>query len=345
MIKFSCDYAEGAHIRILNRLIETNDEQTATYGLDYHSDNARGYIKKLCDCEGADVHFISGGTQANLIVISSILRPYQGVIAANTGHIATHETGSIEATGHKVLEIFSRDGKLTAEGIKNLHTAHYTDPNLEHTVQPAMVYISHPTESGTCYTKAELEAISAVCHELNLPLFLDGARLGYGIAAPNSELTIADIARLCDVFYIGGTKVGAMFGEAVVITNPLYQRDFRYHIKQKGAMMAKGRMMGIQFETLFEDGLYFDISKQAVALAMRLKSALADMGFEFLYDTYANQIFPIFDDNLTEKMQGDYEFSAWEKVSEGKSAVRLCTSWCTKAENVEQFIEDLKKLV
>lgn len=344
MIRFNCDYAEGAHIRILQRLMETNDEQTDTYGRDYHSENAYRYIRQLCECEDAYVQFISGGTQTNLTIISTILRPYQGVISAHTGHIASHETGAIEATGHRILTIPSADGKIYAHEIRALIEAHYSDRSRETTVQPGMVYISQSSENGTTYTLSELEAISACCREYEIPLFIDGARLGYAMAAKSCDYTLADLARLCDVFYIGGTKIGAMFGEAVVIINPEYQRNFRYNLKQRGAMLAKGRMMGIQFEVLFEDGLYFEISKHAVKMADKLRDGLTSLGFSFMYDTDANQVFPILSSEQVAKLEADYDFFVWEKIGEDKSVIRLCTSWCTPEENVDAFLTDISKI-
>ncbi|MCC3380282.1 threonine aldolase family protein [Paenibacillus farraposensis] len=344
MIRFECDYTEGAHERILKRLLETNDEQTGGYGVDEHCEKARAYIKKACGSENADVHFLVGGTQTNTTVISSILRPHQGAVAAVSGHIAVHETGAIEATGHKVLTLPSDDGKIRAEQVKELYDAHWNDAAPEHSVQPGMIYISQPTEYGTIYTKSELEALSQVCRECGLPLFIDGARLGYGLAADDSDMCLADIAKLCDVFYIGGTKVGALMGEAVVIINDALKKDFRYMIKQNGGLLAKGRMLGIQFETLFEDGLYFDISKHAIEMAMLLQTALTNQGIRFLYHSTTNQQFPILPDHTLEALGKKYTFSFWEKTDATHSAVRFCTSWATKKEHVEMLIQDIKAL-
>jgi len=283
-----------------------------------------------------------GGTQTNTTIIASILRPHQGAIAATSGHIATHETGAIESTGHKVLTLPSDDGKIQAKQIKELYDMHWNDSSPEHTVQPGLVYISHPTEYGTTYSKAELEALSKVCHECDLPLVLDGARLGYGLASIGNDLTLADIARLCDVFYIGGTKVGAMFGEAVVITNEAFKKDFRYIMKQRGGLLAKGRLLGIQFETLFEDGLYYEVSHHAVELAIIIREAFVDNGFSLRYDSTSNQQFPILPDYVISKLEKKYSFSFWEKVDDTHSAVRFCTSWSTKKEHVELLVEDIK---
>ncbi|MER1987273.1 MAG: beta-eliminating lyase-related protein [Solibacillus sp.] len=341
MIRFDNDYTEGAHVRILQKLVETNDVQTAGYGMDEYCDRARKLIQEACATDG-DVHFLVGGTQTNTTIIASILRPYQGAIAATSGHIAVHETGAIEATGHKVLTIPSDDGKITAAQVQAYYDAHYHDATHEHIVQPGLVYISHPTENGTTYTKAELEALSAVCRKCALPLMLDGARLGYGLVA-QPDVTLADIAALCDVFYIGGTKVGALFGEAVVITNEVLKKDFRYMMKQRGGLLAKGRLLGIQFETLFEDGLYYDVSKHAVDLAMQIRAAFEAKGFAMRYDSMTNQQFPILPNRAMEQLKERYSFSFWEPVGE-LSAVRFCTSWSTKEEHVAQLIADIEKL-
>ena len=342
MIMFNCDYAEGAHPRILERLSETNFDQTLTYGLDVHSDRARSYIRAACGLgDEAPVHFFTGGTQANLTVIDAMLLPYQGVVSTETGHINVHETGAVEATGRKILTLPPVDGKIPAASLREYCEAHYADHDRDQTVQPGMVYISHPTECGTLYTLAELEALRAVCDEFGLILYLDGARLGYGLAVPGS-VTLRDIARLCDVFYIGGTKLGAMFGEAVVIARPELGKCFRYSLKRRGAMLAKGRMLGIQFEVLFEDGLYFEIAQHAVALADELRLGCRDAGLELLYDTAANQLFPIMPDAVIAKLQEKYRFFAWERVDSERSAARLCTSWCTPEENVAAFLGDLR---
>lgn len=344
MIRFESDYTEGAHERLMKRLVETNEEQTPGYGTDDHCKKAAAYISKACQAENPDIHFLVGGTQTNTIIIASILRPHQGVVAATTGHIAVHESGAIEAIGHKVLTVPSDDGKIRAEQVKELYDAHWQDVTHEHMVQPGVVYISHPTENGTTYTKAELAALSEVCRGCGLPLFMDGARLGYGLAASDCDLSLADIAGLCDVFYIGGTKVGALMGEAVVIINDALKKDFRYIIKQKGGMLAKGRILGVQFETLFEDGLYYEISRHAVAMAMKIRAAFAEKGFSFRYDSTTNQQFPILPDDVLAKLSEKYSFSFWEKVDTKHSAVRFCTSWATKRENVAMLIKDIKAL-
>ncbi len=342
MIRFECDYGEGCHPAILERLAETNLEQTPGYGEDIYCQRAAERIKEQAKCPEAEVHFLVGGTQANLIVIASILRPHQGVIAAQSGHINVHETGAIEATGHKVLALASEDGKISAQQIQKLYDAHWQDSSHEHMVQPGMVYISQSTENGTVYTKAELEALSAVCRQLGLPLFLDGARLGYGLAA--SDLTLADVARLCDVFYIGGTKVGALFGEAVVITQPKLAADFRYAIKQRGAMLAKGRLLGIQFDVLLAEDRYWEISRRAVEQALRIKAAFAAKGCDFRYDSPSNQQFPILTKQQLEQLGEKYVYSLIEKMADGRSVVRFCTSWATREEDVQALIDDISRL-
>ncbi len=344
MIRFESDYAEGAHKQILSRLIETNEEQTPGYGMDEHCEKARTYIRKACGVDNADVHFLVGGTQTNTTIIASILRPHQGAVAATTGHIAVHETGAIEATGHKVLTLPSDDGKITAQQVKELYDAHWNDVTHEHMVQPGLVYISHPSENGTTYSKSELQELSEVCRQCSLPLVMDGARLGYGLVSKDSDLSLADIAKLCDVFYIGGTKVGAMFGEAVVIINENLKKDFRYFIKQNGGMLAKGRLLGIQFETLFEDGLYYEISNHAVELAMQIRETFVREGYSLRYDSTTNQQFPILPNDVLTKLGTKYSFSFWEQVDATQSVVRFCTSWATKKADVEMLIEDIKKL-
>lgn len=344
MIQFQCDYNEGAHPQILQRLAETNMEQTIGYGEDKYCEEARELIRKACDNSEIDVHFLVGGTQTNTTVIAHTLRPYQGVISAKSGHINVHETGAIEATGHKVLAIDSADGKLSAEQIEEAMLAHQNEDGPEHMVQPGMVYISMPTEVGTIYTSEELRAISQVCNKYDLPLFVDGARLGYGLCSPQSDLTLPLLTQLADVFYIGGTKVGALFGEAVVIRNERMKRDFRYSIKRHGGMLAKGRLLGIQFATLFTDGLYMHIAQHAIDQAMLIKSALQGKGIPFLIDSPTNQQFPIFSNSQLELLSQKYLFSIWQKVDDSHTAVRICTSWATKTENVNQLIKDIEEL-
>lgn len=344
MIRFNCDYSEGAHEKVLERLIATNMEQSEGYGMDEYSMRAKELIKRLCGRSDAEVHFLVGGTQTNLTVISAGLRPYQGVIAAHTGHINVHETGAIEACGHKVLALPSENGKITAKQVEACYQEHISDVDCEHMVQPKMVYISQSTELGTIYSKEELEKLSEVCRENGLLLFMDGARLGYALAASDNTLTLEDLARLCDVFYIGGTKVGALFGEAVVITHPFIKEDFRYLIKQKGGMLAKGRLLGLQFLALLEDGLYMEISRHADELAEQLRKAFHKAGISFLVENTTNQLFPILPDSVLEKWKEKYSFSYQQRADGGHSAVRFCTSWATKREDVEQLIEDIERI-
>ncbi|MBQ7822319.1 MAG: low specificity L-threonine aldolase [Clostridia bacterium] len=343
MIRFESDYLEGAHPKILEKLTQTNFEQSAGYGVDAHCERARELIKKACEAPDAYVQFLVGGTQANTTVIASVLKPYEGVLSAVSGHINVHETGAVEATGHKVLGLESDNGKITAKQIKDAYLAHINDPTHEHMVKPVLVYISQPTENGTLYSKSELEAIRSVCDETGLYLFVDGARCGYGLKSENNDVFLPDLARLADVFYIGGTKVGALFGEAVVFTNRVLARDFRYMIKRHGGMLAKGRLLGIQFETLFEDGLYFEISEHAMSLAIKIKYALLDMGIKMLFDSPTNQQFPIFENSVYEKLSEKYSFSFWCTPDENSTAVRICTSWATKEENVDALLDDIRK--
>lgn len=343
MLRFECDYTEGAHPRILEALMKTNREQTQGYGEDEFCETARKIIRLACGNEDMNVHFLVGGTQANATVIASILRPHQAVVCAETGHIAAHETGAIEATGHKVITIPSEDGKLDPVKVRKLIDEHWNDSTREHCPQPGMVYISHPTETGLIYTKRELKELKRVCDDRHIPLFLDGARLGYALAADENDVFMADLAKLCDVFYIGGTKVGAMFGEAVCICNEELNRDFRYHIKQHGGMLAKGRFLGIQFETLFRDGLYLEISRNAVTQAMRIKEAFSSSGCEFLYDSPTNQQFPIINGAVLSELSKNYSFSHWKELSGDRTAVRFVTSWATKPENVDTLVNDIKR--
>lgn len=342
MIRFNCDYLEGAHPRIMQALVESNMVQTSGYGEDEYCAEAREKIKEVCKCEDAAVHFLVGGTQANLTVISSILRPHQAVLCVKEGHINVHETGAIEACGHKVLAIEGKDGKISAELIRKQHKLHWEDGAHEHIAQPKLVYISNPTELGTIYSKAELEAIRSACDDCNMYLFLDGARLGYGLMSEENDLTLEDVAKNCDVFYIGGTKVGALFGEAVVITNKALQEDFRYIIKQKGGMLAKGRLLGIQFLELFKDGLYFEISAHAMRLAGVLKKGLKEAGYQFYADSPTNQLFVIVPDDKLKQLDGKYSYEYQMRYDESNSVVRFCTSWATKEENVLKLLEDMK---
>ena len=342
MIRLECDYAEGAHERILRRLFETNLEQTPGYGHDRFCEEARSQICDLCEEEDLDVHFLVGGTQANATVIDAALRPYQGVIAATTAHIANRETGAIEAAGHKVLVVPSADGTISALDVRRVWEAHRNDPAHEHAVQPAMVYLSQPTENGTLYSLVALEEIARTCHELGLILYIDGARMGYGLMSERNDVGLPDLARLCDAFTIGGTKQGMLFGEAVVLRHPALRRDFRYLIKQHGGLLAKGRLLGVQFCAMLEDGLYFDLARQADDLAMLLRRGLEERGYEMLYDSWTNQQFPILPDEVYERLKERFVLSFWEKTDEKHTAVRVCTSWATTEENVKRLIEAIE---
>lgn len=345
MLYFNCDYTEGAHPQILERMVETNLEQTVGYGEDAYCEQARALIRQECEREDVDVHFLVGGTQTNFTVIRAALRPHQGVISAATGHINCHESGAVEATGHKVLALpCGPEGKITAAQVDEFVVNHWADETHEHQVQPKMVYISHPTENGALYTLPELEALSRTCKAHGLYLFLDGARLGYGLTARGSDVSIADLARLCDVFYIGGTKCGALFGEAVVISNPELKQDFRYSIKQNGGMLAKGRLLGLQFLTLFEDELYYDICRNANELAYRIADACKKAGFPFFAESPTNQQFHIFPNDLLEKLGKKYTYSTWAKVDDTHTAIRLATSWATREEAVEELVQDIQEL-
>jgi threonine aldolase len=341
MIRFECDYTEGAHPKIIEALIKTNMEQTRGYGLDLHCEHARQLILQACGNTKAKVHFLVGGTQANMTVIDASIRSHHGVISASSGHINVHETGAVESTGHKILSIDTADGKLNASDVDALCKAHFGDDEPEHTVEPGMVYISNPTEGGLVYTKSELSALSSVCHRYDLPLFMDGARLGYGLLSEGNDLSLGDIASLCDVFYIGGTKVGALFGEAVVFTNLSIEKDFRYQIKRHGGMLAKGRLLGVQFETLFTDNLYFDISKKAVDMAMRIREAFINKGYRFFNESKTNQQFVLMDDDNFDRLGQNFMFARWGKTADGCNIVRICTSWATTEENVDRLIDSI----
>ena len=343
MIYFNNDYAEGCHPKVLEALIRTNLEQTPGYGEDAYCKCAAEKIRALCGREDAAVHFLVGGTQTNLTVIDAALRPHQGALCARSGHIHAHETGAVEATGHKVLALPSEDGKITAAQVRQAVMAHRSDGSFEHMVQPKLVYISNPTELGTLYTLSELETLSATCRELGLYLFLDGARLGYGLAAAGNDVTLQDIARLCDVFYIGGTKVGALFGEAVVITHPALKEDFRYLIKQHGGMLAKGRLLGVQFDALMTDNLYFDIAARADALADKLRKTMNDLHIPFLVPGITNQLFPILPDAVLAELAKNYVFCEQERVDKTHRAVRFCTSWATREADVDALCDDLRR--
>lgn len=344
MIYFHNDYSEGCHEKVLEALAGTNLEQTPGYGTDDYCAKAADMIRTLCGRRDLAVHFLVGGTQANMTVIDAALRPHQSPLGAFSAHINVHETGAVEATGHKVLSVPSDDGKITAAQVRQAVEEHWASESFEHTSQPKMVYISNPTELGTLYSLSELEALSAVCREKGLYLFMDGARLGYGLAARGNDVTLPDIARLCDVFYIGGTKVGALFGEAVVISNPAIAEDFRYMIKQHGGMLAKGRLLGVQFGALFADGLYFEIAAHAVRMADRIRKTFDELGVAYLVPGVTNQIFPILSDAFLAELSKTFMFTEQERVDETHRAVRFCTSWATKQENVEALCAELKRI-
>lgn len=343
MIRFESDYTQGAVPEILEALIKTNMEQTPGYGEDKYCLSAVDKIRKELKCDSADVHFLVGGTQTNFTFIASCLRPHEGVISASTGHINVHETGAVEATGHKILPIESFDGKIKAEDIEAMVVAHENDASFEHITKPKMVYISMPTENGTIYSKAELEAIYEVCKKKNLILYIDGARLGYAMMCKENDVAFSDLPNLCDAFYIGGTKVGALFGEALVIVNEKYKEDFRYIEKQKGAMLAKGRLLGLQFDTLFTDGLYFKVSAHAMKLADRIRAALEEKGIRVYYNSPTNQLFPMLTDEQMNKLKNDFSFCYWCK-NDDLHVVRFCTSWATQEGDVDTLIDAINAL-
>ena len=338
MLSFENDYAEGAHPEVLRKLLETNLEQLPGYGTDRYGASAAEKIRHACGCEQAQVFFISGGTQTNRTVIAAMLQGYEGVISAVTGHVNGHEAGAIESTGHKVLAIPGEAGKLRAKDVKDWIDNFYADSSYTHMVFPGMVYISHPTEYGTLYTRQELEALHQVCRERNIPLYLDGARLGYGLTAPDTDVTLKDIAQLCDVFYIGGTKVGAICGEAVVFTRNNAPRNFMTTVKQNGAMLAKGRLLGVQFDALFTDDLYYEAGRNALKHAETLKEAFREKGYPFFLDSPTNQIFVVLSPERMARLQDKVRFSVWEKTGEGDTVVRFATSWATTEEMVQRLI-------
>lgn len=344
MIRFNNDYNHGAHPAILEALAATNNESYGGYGIDPWCKKAADEIKKYLDCPEANVHFLIGGTQANFTVIAAALRPFQSVICADSGHINVHETGAVENTGHKVQALPNTDGKITADQIAAEARLFAESEIQEHITQPKMVYLSYPTEYGTIYSLKELEDIHAVCRQYGLYLYIDGARLGYGLGSSESDVTIKDIARLCDAFYCGGTKCGTLFGEAVVIVNPMLNTDFRSYIKQNGAMLAKGWLLGLQFYTLFKDGLYFEITKIAVDYAMKIKDAFAAKGIPFFMESPTNQQFVVVENSLMKKLAEKYVFEFEQKVDDTHSCIRFCTSWSTKKEEIEELIRDIEAL-
>lgn len=335
MISFASDYIAGANPQVLKRLVETNLEPLPGYGEDPYCASAKEKIRAACGCPDAQVELITGGTQTNLTVISTMLREHEGVVAAETGHVNTHEAGAIEYTGHKVMELPDEEGKLTVDTLAGFLRAFYSDENREHMVFPGMVYISHPTELGTLYTMAELVELSRVCQAYELPLFLDGARLGYGLMSRDTDVTLADIASLCDVFYIGGTKVGALCGEAVVFTKNNRPPHFVNAVKKRGALLAKGRLLGVQFDALFTGGLYFELSRHAIEMAEELKAILHKKGVEFYLESPTNQQFVILDDAKLEELKRQVSYGFWEKWGPKQTVVRFCTSWSTTQEDLD----------
>lgn len=340
MYSFKNDYSEGAHPNILQALLLHNSTQEEGYGLDLHSQNAIILLQNLVDDQDADIHLLSGGTQTNLIAISAFLRPHEACITARSGHIATHETGAIEATGHKLLAVDSSDGKLTPELIEPVLTEHH----FEHMVKPRLVYISNPTELGTVYSKTELQVLYNFCQEKDLLLYADGARLGAALVSKDSGMTLKEMYALTDAFFVGGTKIGALLGEAVIIKKAQLQIDFRYLIKQRGGLLAKGRVLGIQFEELFTKNLYFDLARHANEKAQFMAAELAKAGCDFWIDSPTNQIFPVMDNRVIEELSGRFQFYVWAQKDENHSAIRLVTSWATSQEAVEQFIQAYKEV-
>ena len=338
---FKNDYSEGCHQNILNKLQETNIAQQDGYGDDQYSKDAIELIKNKCNSPFAHIYFVSGGTQANLLVISSILKSFETVISAKTGHINVHEAGAIEATGHRIEAVITSNGKLSPKEVGEI-LSKFED---EHTPRPRMVYISNSSELGTIYTKAELSTLSTFCKEHSLLLFMDGARLGSALASQENDLTLEDIAKLTDVFYIGGTKNGALIGEAIVICNDEVNKDFKFHVKQRGALLAKGRIVGIQFLELFKDNLFLDLGKHANTMANKIKGTLLEKNISFLTNTSTNQIFPILPNSVINNLLQKWDFYVWEKVTPDTSAIRIVTSWATIEEKVDEFIKDVQNVL
>ncbi len=344
MILFNCDYSEGAHADILRKLAETNMEQTAGYGEDPYCEKARDLIATLCHRDDLDIHFLVGGTQTNFTTIAAALRPHQCVLCSDSGHINVHESGAVESCGHKVCGIPSPDGKLTAQQIDEAWHAHWDDETHEHMPQPKMVYISFPTELGTIYSRRELQEISDMCRYRNLYLYIDGARLGYGLCDKDSDLDLPMIASLCDAFYIGGTKVGALFGEALILRNDDLKTDFRYIIKQKGGRLAKGRLLGIQFLELFRDGLYFRLATHANRLAVMIRDACRAKGLPIPVSSGTNQQFITMPDEVLDELRKKYGFAYLRREDAAHSTVRFCTSWATREEDVLELLADIDRL-
>lgn len=338
MLHFDCDYMEGAHPEVMRRLVETNLEQTPGYGYDPYTARACELIRRECGAPDAEVHLLVGGTQTNATVIDGVLRRHEGVLAAESGHINVHEAGAIEAAGHKVLVLPQHDGKVRATDVERYLDTFYRDETCDHMVFPGMLYVSHPTEFGTLYSLQEMEELHDVCHRHHIPLYLDGARLSYALAAEENTLTLRDIARLCDIFYIGGTKTGTLFGEAVVVTRPELLPHFFTLVKQHGALLAKGRLLGIQFETLFTDGLYLRIARQAITTARRLKAALLAKGYRMAIDSPTNQQFFILPNDEIDRLSQFATFELWGPRGERESVVRFVTSWATEERQVDELV-------
>ncbi len=337
MLSFECDYTEGAHEKILQRLIEVNREHLSGYGSDRYCESAKEKIRRECQCPDAEISFLVGGTQANAVVIDAMLKSYEGVVAVKTGHVNAHEAGAIEYTGHKVLEVPQHEGKMDAGELETYLESFWKDDNYEHMVFPGMVYISHPTEYGTLYSKKELADLSAVCRKFKIPLYMDGARLGYGLMSKNTDVTLPMIADFCDVFYIGGTKVGALCGEAVVFTKNNMPAHFLTIVKQHGALLAKRWLLGLQFDTLFSDGLYYKISRHAIEMAEVLKDGFEKKGYSFFLESPTNQQFIILENQHMERLKDEVTFSYWEKVDDDHTVVRFATSWATTREDIEKL--------
>ena len=343
MIYFDTDYMAGAHPKVMERLLQTNAEQTVGYGNDPYTVRAKELVKQACSAPDARVYFLVGGTQTNSTVIDGVLERHEGVLAAESGHINVHESGAIEATGHKVLTLPSYDGKVKADDVRSFISNFYSDDTYEHMVAPGMLYISFPTEYGTLYTLNELEDLSDACHNAGIPLFIDGARLGYGLAAEGNDVTLADIARLSDVFYIGGTKVGALFGEAVVITDPELMKHPVPLIKQHGALMAKGRLLGVQFEALFTDGLYHEIARGVVEKAIRIRDAFVAAGYKVEVNSPTNQQFFRLPNDVVDRLKENVSFEMWGPRGEMESVVRFVTGWKTTDAEIDQLISYISK--
>ena len=340
-LSFVSDYMEGAHPQILNRLAETNMAKSAGYGFDEYSESAKEKIRNACSVPEADIFFLAGGTQANAVMIDALLRPYQGVISAQSGHINVHEAGAIEAGGHKVFALSHQNGKITADSIQSCIDEYWQDENHEHMVMPGMVYISQPTEYGTLYSLDELSRISETCHKNSIPLYLDGARLAYALACPENDVSLPEIGRLCDAFYIGGTKCGALFGEAVVIPRHNYIPHLFTIIKQHGALLAKGRITAIQFDSLFTDNLYFEIGKNAIDAADRIRTALTDRGYNLTLHSPTNQIFITFEKEHARKLSEQVDMGFIENLDSDHTVMRIATSWATRKEDVDALINIL----